>query len=107
MIDLIKEILKKEQSSTVLFKRNIVKEYLQILVISFIYSREEFKHLVFYGGSCLRHCFGLGRLSEDLDFVDIEGKVSLDRIASLLEEFTRKVLGIKISTKNLNLNYLI
>lgn len=47
---------------------NFLKEYLQYLVLSSIYNHKNFKKLVFKGGSCLRICFGLPRLSEDLDF---------------------------------------
>jgi len=55
---------------------NFLKEYLQFLVLSLIYNHSAYKKLVFKGGSCLRICFGLPRLSEDLDF-----------------DFTKKVMG--------------
>ena len=60
--------------------RNLAKEYLQILVLDFIYSNPKYKELVFYGGSCLAHCFGLPRLSEDLDFVDLKKKINLSQL---------------------------
>ena len=66
----IKKILEEHKTASWLFKRNLLKEYLQILSLSFIYSQKEYQSLIFYGGSCLRHCFGLPRLSEDLDFID-------------------------------------
>ncbi len=47
---------------------NYLKEYIQYLVLSLVYNHSEFKKLVFKGGSCLRICYGLPRLSEDLDF---------------------------------------
>lgn len=47
---------------------NYLKEYIQYLVLSLIYNHSEFKKLVFKGGSCLRICYNLPRLSEDLDF---------------------------------------
>ncbi len=47
---------------------NYLKEYIQYLVLHQIYNHAEFRRLVFKGGSCLRVCFGLPRLSEDLDF---------------------------------------
>lgn len=47
---------------------NYLKEYIQYLVLSLIYNHSEYKKLVFKGGSCLRICYSLPRLSEDLDF---------------------------------------
>lgn len=47
---------------------NFLKEALQFPVLSFIYNRQEYKGMIFTGGSCLRACYGLPRLSEDLDF---------------------------------------
>jgi len=99
MIDFVKILFEGKESLPVLFKRNLIKEYLQVLILSFIYSRKEYRNLVFYGGSCLRHCFGLPRLSEDLDFVDIKGSVNLKIFADDVKKFLEKELDIKISTK--------
>lgn len=52
---------------------NYLKEYIQYLVLNLIYNHPQFKRLVFKGGSCLRVCYSLPRLSEDLDF-DYEKK---------------------------------
>ena len=57
-------------AQNLLFRRNLLKEYLQVVVLDYLYSHPDYSELVFYGGSCLAHCFGLKRLSEDLDFVD-------------------------------------
>ena len=48
--------------------RNKLKEQLQLYVLDFIYNSKEQNHLIFYGGTCLRVCFGLNRMSEDIDF---------------------------------------
>lgn len=47
---------------------NFIKEVLQFPILSFIYGSEKYKNFIFTGGSCLRICYGLPRLSEDLDF---------------------------------------
>ncbi len=57
--------------------RNHIKEYLQFYVLDFIYNSPFNKKFIFTGGTCLRICYGLNRLSEDIDFdliemVDIE-----------------------------------
>ena len=88
----IKKILEEHKDSPILFKRNLLKEYLQILGLSFIYSQKEYQPLIFYGGSCLRHCFDLPRLSEDLDFVDLNKKINLEKLAKDLSLFFGKFL---------------
>lgn len=45
-----------------------LKEKLQLYALDFIYNNACFNHLVFYGGTALRICFGLNRMSEDIDF---------------------------------------
>ena len=47
---------------------NFLREVLQFPVLSFLYGRDEYRNIIFTGGSCLRICYGLPRLSEDLDF---------------------------------------
>lgn len=90
MLETLKKIIEDKTDSPVLFKRNILKEYLQLLVLSFIYSNPKYLNLIFYGGSCLRHCYGIGRLSEDLDFVDIEDNVDVEELGDDLKNFFEK-----------------
>ncbi len=65
---------------------NYLKEYIQYLVLNLIYNHSEFKQLVFKGGSCLRICYNLPRLSEDLDF-DYEKKQFSRGILPDLEKY--------------------
>lgn len=65
---------------------NYLKEYIQYLVLRLIYNHSEFKKLVFKGGSCLRICYTLPRLSEDLDF-DYEEKQFSDGFLFDLEKY--------------------
>lgn len=51
---------------------NIVREYLQIIILKSIYQSKFGRDISFMGGTCLRICYDLKRYSEDLDF-------SLDR----------------------------
>lgn len=48
--------------------RTKLKETLQFYVLDFIYNSPKYQHLVFYGGTCLRICFRLNRMSEEIDF---------------------------------------
>lgn len=55
------------------YLRNVLKEYLQMYVLYVIYTSSDYnKNLIFTGGTCLKHFFGLGRLSEDIDFDFLE-----------------------------------
>ncbi|MFA6548159.1 MAG: nucleotidyl transferase AbiEii/AbiGii toxin family protein [Candidatus Magasanikbacteria bacterium] len=83
----LKELLDKSVAKNILYKRNLLKEYLQILVLDFIYSHSKYSGLVFYGGSCLAQCYGLPRLSEDLDFVDLKQEISLTDLAEDLKKY--------------------
>ena len=98
MFDFIKTLLHEKETAPAVFKRNLVKEYLQIVILSFLYSHEDYRNLIFYGGSSLRHCYGLPRLSEDLDFVDIEKKIDLHKLAKDLNKFFPHKYGIPSRT---------
>lgn len=47
---------------------NLIREYIQIQILKFIYDSKYGKGLSFGGGTCLRICYDLKRFSEDLDF---------------------------------------
>ncbi|EKD55936.1 MAG: hypothetical protein ACD_58C00335G0004 [uncultured bacterium] len=51
---------------------NLLKETLQYYTLNYIYSSNYGKKLLFTGGTCLRICYNLNRLSEDLDFDEVE-----------------------------------
>ncbi len=81
------ERIKKSQNSYI---RNILKEYLQMYVLFFIYTNLRYqKNLIFTGGTCLRHFFNLPRLSEDLDF-DYLQKIDSHSFQKDLEAFFTK-----------------
>ncbi|MDD5454662.1 MAG: nucleotidyl transferase AbiEii/AbiGii toxin family protein [Candidatus Ratteibacteria bacterium] len=94
----LNDLLTKSASTNRLFKRNLLKEYLQVVVLDFIYSHPKYSELVFYGGSCLSHCFGLNRLSEDLDFVDLKKRVKISELAKDLEDYFRKNTDLELTT---------
>ncbi len=91
-------IISESPSRNNLFKRNLLKEYLQIVVLDFIYSHPVYSGLLFYGGSALAHCFDLQRLSEDLDFVDETKKVKPAELARDLEDYFRKRTDLPVKT---------
>lgn len=60
--------LKKKSGVTEHQLLNVVREYLQVLILKAIYQTKYGKGLSFIGGTCLRICYDLKRFSEDLDF---------------------------------------
>jgi predicted nucleotidyltransferase component of viral defense system len=47
---------------------NLMREYMQILILKIIYQSKYGKSLSFIGGTALRVCYDIKRFSEDLDF---------------------------------------
>ena len=101
----LKNLIAENNRHTDTFQRNLLKEHLQILVLDFIYSHPKYSELIFYGGSCLAHCFDLPRLSEDLDFVDLRNKIKLAKLAKDLENYFNQStdLPIKITAQKFRL----
>jgi len=80
----------QNQNKSGLYIKSLLKEYLQIYVLNFIYLSPIYsKIFIFTGGTCLRHCFGLNRLSEDLDF-DIKKSIDVLEFKSELEKYFKK-----------------
>lgn len=80
------------------YARNLLKEYLQMVVLSFLFTQPNYnKNLIFTGGTCLRHFFGLERLSEDLDFDYLKKFPILELKNQLLHFFKMKYLYPDIS----------
>lgn len=89
------KLLDESASASNVFKRNLLKEYLQILILDFLYSREDYSQLVFYGGSCLAHCYGLQRLSEDLDLVNLKKEIDLKKMAGEIQSHLKEKFGLE------------
>lgn len=98
-INFIKKILNERPKASLIFKRNLIKEYLQILILDFIYKHPKYSDLIFYGGSCLTHYFNLPRLSEDLDFVDLKKKINLTELNNDLKKFIKNELKLEVIAK--------
>ena len=105
---MIKQILKtiiqekKAQGLSESLIRNYLKEYIQYLILNLIYNQRKFKRLVFKGGSCLRICFDLPRLSEDIDFDYTEkklGKDLLNKLNNYLKKEITKKYDLPLETK--------
>lgn len=88
-------------------QRNTLKEELQFYVLDFIYHHPDYSRWIMYGGSALRICHGLDRMSVDLDF-EIGNPISnafLDELKSEVETYFKnaynsgpELLTVKITT---------
>ncbi|MFH1280671.1 MAG: nucleotidyl transferase AbiEii/AbiGii toxin family protein [Candidatus Beckwithbacteria bacterium] len=104
IINELKEIIREQTQKgfSDAYIRNALKEYLQVYVLNYLYITDQYKQsLIFTGGTCLRHCFNLNRLSEDIDF-DQAFPIDIQQLANdLLSYFSKKYLysNLKVSIK--------
>lgn len=71
-----------------LIKRNSAKEQLQYYVLNFIYNNSKYNKWIMYGGSALRICHKLNRMSVDLDF-EVNHKIT----NKFLGDFESKIVS--------------
>ena len=84
-----------------------LKEELQFYVLDFIYHHPEYSKWIMYGGSALRICYDLDRMSVDLDF-EVSHTIDNELLNEVKEEAEKhfsKVYGVdseflKISITN-------
>jgi len=89
----LEKIVKDERESGMRddYVRNVLKEYLQVYVLSFVYTNSSYnKDLIFTGGTCLRHLYELERLSEDVDFDYVKDLDSKKLADDLNDYFSKK-----------------
>ncbi len=87
--------------------RNIVKEEIHYYILNFIYHHHKYCNWIMYGGSVLRICYELNRMSVDLDFEisEICTKDYLNKFKSDIENhfyntyLSQDKLKIKVSGK--------
>ncbi|MBU1164010.1 nucleotidyl transferase AbiEii/AbiGii toxin family protein [Patescibacteria group bacterium] len=75
---------------------NALKEELQFYVLDFIYHHTEYGKWIMYGGSALRICYALDRMSVDLDF-EINNKIDnnfLNELKKEAEKHFSKIYGV-------------
>ena len=69
-------------------QRNAVKEVLQYYVLNFIYHHPKYSNWIMYGGSALRICHDLDRMSVDLDF-EADHKITNDFLGELKKDIAK------------------
>jgi len=83
-----------------IYKRNLLREYLQYVILDIIYSSEHGSRLVFMGGTAIHIIHGNRRFSEDLDF-DNKG-LSKEDFEGLSQNVLRKLelYGYSVEIQN-------
>ena len=98
--DNLRFILDKNRDKNPLYLRNLLKEQLQYLILNFIYNSKYAEIFLFKGGTALRFCFELPRLSEDLDF-DVKDYGDFDFNEFISE--IKKYFYVKLKYQDLNI----
>lgn len=97
----MRDIIKTKLSTIVSTeeKYNVLREYLQAMLLKSIESTGYMKNIVFVGGTALRFLFDLNRFSEDLDFslINNEGFIFDKMVVDLVRAF--EGWNIKVETK--------
>jgi len=73
-------------------KRVILKEFLQVYTLDFLYNHPVYRKLNFYGGTCLHVIYGINRLSEDIDLDNSKG-IDLSTLENDLLTFYHSNIG--------------
>ncbi|GAG67266.1 unnamed protein product, partial [marine sediment metagenome] len=83
-----------------IYKKNLLREYLQYVILDIIYSSKHGSRLVFMGGTAIHMIHGNRRFSEDLDF-DNRG-LSKEDFEDLSENIFRKLelYGYSVEIQN-------
>ena len=99
MLDL-KQIEKFYSENVRVFKRNILREYLQYKILEIIFDSKEGSKISFMGGTAIRVIHSSGRFSEDLDF-DNRG-ISKENFLELAEKVKKslELEGYKVELRN-------
>ncbi|HCH59050.1 MAG TPA: hypothetical protein DEV73_00370 [Candidatus Zambryskibacteria bacterium] len=90
-------MITKEQAETLAKEYQIdgftiMREYLQLLFLSYLYQGKLAKQIYFKGGTAIRLLFGSPRFSEDLDFSTLLNKLQIKQTMEQLEKVMQKEL---------------
>ncbi|WKZ25594.1 MAG: nucleotidyl transferase AbiEii/AbiGii toxin family protein [bacterium] len=93
IIEELKKVVENNKSNpNPEYRRNILKESLQVYILNFIYT-SKYKDLIFTGGTCLRKFYDLPRISEDLDFNYENADFNFDDFQNDLNKYLIKQVG--------------
>lgn len=85
-----KEQIKNLSQLFLIDEFTILREYLQLVFLSYLYQRKEAKKIFFKGGTAIRLLFNSPRFSEDLDFSTFFNKKQIIMLVNQLEKTIQK-----------------
>ncbi len=84
----LKQVYLENKDKNKLYVRSLLKEAIQYYVLNFVFTGNWGKILLFKGGTALRFCFKLPRLSEDLDFdVEVGSNFNIEDFSDALKNY--------------------
>lgn len=96
----IQEIEKYYPENVRVFKRNILREYLQYKILAILFDSEYASKISFLGGTALRIVHGNSRFSEDLDFDNFRlEKPEFENISALVKK-ELELEGYEVEIRN-------
>src|SRR5579862_925767 len=97
----LEQIEKNYPEKLSVFKRFILREYLQHKILQIIFDSRYAGELVFLGGTCLRVVHGNTRFSEDLDFDNFDlAESRFEKIAAIIKkQLEEEGYTVELSTK--------
>jgi len=76
---------------------NILREYLQIIFLNYLYKEKVAEKIYFKGGTCLRLLYNSPRFSEDLDFsTNLTAKTTGALLLTVIKKMGEEVPGLKL-----------
>jgi len=75
-------------------KFTIMKEYLQIIFLNYLYQKKESTKIYFKGGTALRLLFDSARFSEDLDFSTTYSKEEVNAVIKKVEYSVQQEISL-------------
>lgn len=105
IIQSLQKVYDENSERDLVYVRNLLKEFLQYYILNYVYNSEYGDELIFTGGTCLRFCYGLPRLSEDLDFNSTEKNFDYPKFKNDIKKYFAAKLDfeqLKVQIKGKN-----
>ncbi|MCG2690166.1 nucleotidyl transferase AbiEii/AbiGii toxin family protein, partial [Candidatus Parcubacteria bacterium] len=76
---------------------NILREYLQIIFLNYLYREKPSEKIYFKGGTCLHFLYGSARFSEDLDFsTNLSASAIHKLLQTIMEKMNKEMPELKL-----------
>ena len=92
----------KNNGLPLLKKRAILREYLQVIILSSIYRQDSARSMYFTGGTAMRFFYNMPRFSEDLDFdtPDLSFNVFKKMLEYIKKDLIKEGFSVEVSLQD-------